>query len=108
MCLVKDNEIVGFGLKVLKMIEHAIRDQRVHADDDPIAVGTAEGIPCSRILTLDDAERQTEQLSHLLFPVSHETGRRHDEYAADESARQHFADVQPRHDGLAGARVVRQ
>ena len=108
MRLVKDDKVIGGGLGVFKAVEHALRHQGVHADDDPIALGTAEGISGSRILAPDNAERQAEQFSHLLFPVAQETGGRNDEYAADESAGQHLADVESCHDGFTGARVVRQ
>ena len=50
--------------------------------------------------------REPKQRAHLPLPVADQTRGRDDEHAADESPGQHLADVEPRHDGLAGPGVV--
>ena len=52
--------------------------------------------------------REPKQRAHLPLPVADQTRGRDDDHAADESPGQHLADVEPRHDGLAGPGVVGQ
>ena len=106
--LVKDDEVIGLSLRVFEVAEHALPGQGVDADDYPVAIRAEKGIAVSRIAAADDAERQAEKGAHFPFPVADQTGRRHDEHAANQPARKHLPHVQACHDCLAGAGVVSQ
>lgn len=54
----------------------------------------------------DDAEAKAEEIPELTLPVADEARRRDDEHPLDEPAEQHLPDVETRHDGLPGARIV--
>ena len=56
----------------------------------------------------DDAEVEAEQRPQFALPVADQPGRGDDQDAADQAAGEHLADVEPRHDRLARARLVRQ
>ena len=56
----------------------------------------------------DDLEVLAELVLHFALPLEGEAGRRDDEGAFDQAANLQLLDEQAGHDGLAGARVVRQ
>ena len=106
--LVEDDEVVGVGLRVLEVAEHALPGQGVDADDDEVALRAEEGVAGARLGAADDTEGQAEEGAHLPLPVADQAGRGHDEHAPQEPAGQHLAHVQTGHDRLAGAGVVGQ
>ena len=61
-----------------------------------------------RVRARHDAEVEPEKGTEFALPVSDETGRGDDQHAPDPSAHEHLAHVEPGHDRLARARVVRE
>ena len=55
----------------------------------------------------DDAEVEAEEGPQFPLPVADQPGRRDDQDAAEQAAGEHLADVEPGHDRLARARLVR-
>ena len=108
MCFIEDDEVVSVSLRIFEVVKHAFPGQGVDTDDCPVAVCSQEGITGSRVCAADDTEWQVKQGTHFSLPVANQAGWWDDEYATDESARQHFAYVQARHDCLTGTCVVSQ
>ena len=107
MRFVEHHQIVGRDIRVGERREHAIGSHRVEGDDHPIATRSREGIRTAPDLRSGhDSELQPEQGTQLAFPVADEPGRRDDQHAANTPAKEHLPHIEPRHDGLAGARVV--
>ena len=88
------------------MGKHPPPRERVHADDETVAVVANKRIGSTGIRACDNTERQAEEGREFALPVADETRGRHDEDALDQTAGLHLADVEPRHDGLTRAGVI--
>ncbi len=74
-------------------------------------VGFFKGIARDRllnVLTREECEIETKLLKKFILPLVDEASRSDDEDACGVGSHDEFANVQPRHDGLARARVIRQ
>ena len=108
VALVEDDQIVGHDLRLLEAGEHPAAAQRVHADDDQVALRPDERVARLGFVALDDAEWQAEQDVHFAFPVAHQAGGRNDENAPDQPSGDHLPVVEAGHDRLASAGIVEQ
>ena len=106
VCLVKDHQVVGHHSGLAQMGKHPRPRERVHADDEAVAVVANEWIGCTGIRARDHTERQAEEGREFVLPVADEARGRHDEDALDQAAGLHLADVEPRHDGLTRTGVI--
>ena len=106
--LVEDHQVVRrrSRRRLAQPSKRMLSHERVDADDHPVALRPRERIAGARVRAPHDAERQREQRPHLPFPVADQAGRRHDQHAPDQPARQHLAQVEAGHDRLARPRVV--
>ena len=83
--------------------------QLVEPGDDE--VGLQEPVPAARGLEPvvgQDLEGKLEAAGELVLPLLGEAAGAHDEAALQVPARDQLLDQEPRHDRLAGARIVRQ
>ncbi len=108
MRLIEHHQVVGHHASILKPREHTVSRQGIDAGDEQVAPGTHERVASAGISAGDDAEGEIEERAHLVFPVAHQARRRHNQHARDEPAREHFADVQPGHDGFARSGIIGQ
>jgi hypothetical protein len=106
--LVKDDEVVRVDSLFFEAGKDARAGKRVYTDDDAVAALADERVGVAGVATADGLERQTEKLGQFALPVSNEAGGGNDQDAFQQPARQHLPDVQARHDGLAGAGVIRE
>jgi hypothetical protein len=83
MRLIEDHEVIRHHGRVPQAREHSVPGERIHADDEEVAVGTDKRVLESRLAAGDDAKRQTEERVHLSLPVPHQPSRRDDEYPAE-------------------------
>ena len=70
--------------------------------------GPVNGLPARASSPVTILKRRPKSVAQLALPVPDQAGGRNDEHAPNEPAREHLADVQPGHDGLAGAGVIGQ
>ena len=108
MCLIKHDQLIGLDVLFRQPREHPLTRQRIDAHDHPVAVGPGERVAVLRVLPADDAERHVEQHLQFPLPVPDQSCRGHDQHARQESARQHLAHVQARHNGLPRPRIIGQ
>ena len=106
--LVEDRNVVRRHPRVPKRLEHPLAHQCVDRHDHEVARRAQERIGRASVGSGEDAKLQAEQGTELPLPVADESRRRDDEDPTDASAQQHFANVEPGHDGLPGPCVVRQ
>ena len=107
MRLVEYHQVVRRDVGLAERSERALRPEGVEGDNCQGAAGSGERVYHTReVLPGHDAESQAKEGTQLAFPVAHEAGRRNDQHATNSAAEEHLPDVEPRHDGLAGARVV--
>ena len=102
--LVEHHQVVGSRGRCAQRRERPLAGQGVERHDGEVAVRPPERIPGAG----GDAEAEAKEGAQLALPVADQAGRRDDEHAPDTAPRQHFADVEPGHDRLAGAGVVGQ
>ena len=88
--------------------EHPLGRERVDADDEAIAFRPGERVSAAGVGAARDPELKAEQRAHLAFPVAHQPGRACHEDPGEMTARDHFSEIQSRHDRFSGAGVVRQ
>ena len=106
--LVEDHQVVGHDAWLLQAGEHLRARQRVDADDDAVAAVADERVGVLGIGPGDDAELQAEERREFALPVADQAGGRNDQHPLDQAAGLALADVEARHDGLAGPGIVGQ
>ena len=108
--LVEHDQVVGRSRsrrrRLAQPAERPLARQGVDADDHPVAPRSGERVAGARVRAAHDPETEREQRPQLAFPVADQPGRRDDQHAGDEPARQHLAQVQAGHDRLARPGVV--
>ena len=105
--LVEDGQVPSGVAELL--LELLVPRHLVETNDELMVV--VERVPARRGRLQQrgvDAEFEPELLEELVSPLLDETSRGDDQDAASVGPHDEFADVEPRHDGLPGPRVVRQ
>ena len=107
--LVADDQVPA-GLRRLQLMLHVVvAGELVQARDgeggfqEPVA-----GARRFEVVVGEDVERQVEAPVELVLPLLRQAAGAHHQAALQVAARDQLLDEQPRHDGLAGARVVGQ
>ena len=106
--LVKYDQIVRFGPFLFESGIDPFSGQGIDADNQAVAIWPLEWIVCSNIASADNTELEMKQRGQFPLPVSHQTGRCNDQNTAEQSAGQHFANIEPCHDRLAGTGIIGQ
>ena len=106
MSLVEHDQIVGSYTRFREARKHPCSGQRVYAYDNSVAVLSHEWIVVAGITATDDLEPKAKQSGKFAPPVANQSSRRHDQHAAQQSARERLPDVEPRHDCLAGTGII--
>jgi len=104
--LIEHDQIVSSYTWFREARKHPCSGQRVHADDNSVAVLSHEWIVVAGIAATDDREPKAKQRGKFAPPVANQSSRRHDQHAAQQSARERLPDVEPRHDCLAGTCII--
>ena len=107
--LVEHHQVVRCDRGVTESRERALGREGIEGNDDTVTTRPDEWIRTTPDIRPGyDAALQPKQRAQLTFPIAHEPGRRNDQQPADTLAEQHLPDIEPGHDGLAGAGVVRE
>src|SRR5262245_58450172 len=107
--LIKDYEVVRLDFRLLQSSKQLFARQRVHADDQKIALRSVCGekrVGLFRGGAGDDVERQAEEGVHLALPVPDQAGGRDDQNTPYQPSREHLAAVAASHNRFAGPSAV--
>ena len=103
--LVDDDEVpVGAEQALLGVLD--ARDPGDRGDDLVALLPGVLAVVGAEHVAADDLEVLAELVLQLALPLEGQVGRRDDERALDQAADLQLLEQQPRHDRLAGARVV--